>query len=227
MIFDKVVKWLRSGDDLNSTYDVLSMPKNINGSGLYLYILKEGMRRPYIIDHRTVDLIKLSEIVISEYANSGDGLTYLSLQRVMYILNLLFYIATDSYLINSKHFHVWEYGPVIPELWRYYEYIGAGNTIDSIKPDYNIKTLTTCTINSYYHPDVILEKFNLCMFIIKSFKETELPKIILTDFRFDNRYKNGVKIVDYDMLWDDTMTLIDIINQKQIEKPIDKEKSHG
>ncbi len=63
-------------------------------------------------------------------AASGWTLTNLQLQKILYIAHMLYLGRTGQRLIDGELFEAWDYGPVLPSVYRKVSSFGSGKIRD-------------------------------------------------------------------------------------------------
>lgn len=62
----------------------------------------------------------------------GWNLTNLQIQKILYLINLFYLGRTGKRLINED-FEAWDYGPVLPSLYREISFFGSDPVLDIFK----------------------------------------------------------------------------------------------
>lgn len=83
------------------------------------------------------DVFDIALYVVAYCTKKGTPVSNLQLQKILYYLQLNFYRFFDEPAFNAT-FEAWEYGPVVPEVYRKYSIYGAAKIYDLKGPDYAV-----------------------------------------------------------------------------------------
>ena len=94
------------------------------------------MKEEKIVDNNNIGVysyIEIANYFIREHKKTGDFVTNMQLQKLLYFTNGIYLYYKNKPLIKEK-FQAWRYGPVIKQLYDDLKYAGSSyikNTIDA------------------------------------------------------------------------------------------------
>lgn len=86
-------------------------------------------------DYNSYLALDISRYVINKCNESGNIISNLKLQKILYFIQGNFYRLKDRECF-VEDIHAWNYGPVVPEIYREYKHFGSNN-IPCVKEVYS------------------------------------------------------------------------------------------
>jgi len=75
------------------------------------------------------NVMDLAWFILRRCANNGNPISNLQLQKILYFLQRLFIIEENNGVLFNESIEAWQYGPVIPEVYKNFSFYSATKII--------------------------------------------------------------------------------------------------
>lgn len=117
------------------------------------FVLKEKEVSGMNYNKGNYSALDIARYVINFYNNENVPISNLKLQKVLYFIQANFLKINGKNCFNEK-IHAWDYGPVVPEIYREFKGFGSNN-IPLIKRIYSINANTGVFEEKEFNMDFI------------------------------------------------------------------------
>lgn len=140
------------------------------------------------------DALDISRYIINQLNKQECAISNLKLQKLLYFIQGLF-LATDGEPCFFNKIEAWDFGPVVPDVYRHYRVFGSNN-IPYIEKYVDIKNHDFWNSETIRYDDRIIQeidkyKIDLILDLFKKYSATQLVNITHQQAPWKNVYYSG------------------------------------